>query len=411
MGIDELFMVALMPVVKTLLIAVVGLFLAVDRVSIFSADARHHLNNLVYYIFFPAFLASSLIDSISASNIVSLWFTPVSILLTFIIGSALGWILVKIMRIPRHLHGLVIGCCAAGNMGNLPVIIIPAICAEKNNPFGDSLSCSRNGMTYVSLSMSIGAIFVWSCVYNIIRIYGTESDGNIQKKSNISEKLCCETSINSSIDSSREELLLNCPNSEEYEAPSGIFLKKSEDSVKSIKQHMKSLVGNIDLRKIFTPPTIATFVGLLIGVSPLRKVMVGDSAPLRVIESSVLLLGDAAITSMTMIMGANLLKGMKRLGVNVWLILGIIIIRFIALPVLGVVVIKAARSFGMVGSDPLYHFVLLLQYSVPPAMAIGTITQLFEIGETECSVIMFWNYAVASIALTLWATYYMWFLS
>lgn len=42
-----------------------------------------------------------------------------------------------------------------GNMGNLPVIIIPAICAEKNNPFGDSFSCSKNGMAYVSLSMSV----------------------------------------------------------------------------------------------------------------------------------------------------------------------------------------------------------------------------------------------------------------
>lgn len=39
---------------------------------------------------------------------------PVNILLTFIIGSALGWILVKITRTPQHMHGLVIGCCSAG---------------------------------------------------------------------------------------------------------------------------------------------------------------------------------------------------------------------------------------------------------------------------------------------------------
>lgn len=42
-----------------------------------------------------------------------------------------------------------------GNMGNLPVIIIPAICAEKNNPFGDSSTCTTNGMGYVSLSMGV----------------------------------------------------------------------------------------------------------------------------------------------------------------------------------------------------------------------------------------------------------------
>ena len=39
---------------------------------------------------------------------------PVNILLTFIIGSVLGWLLIKITRAPTHLHGLVLGCCAAG---------------------------------------------------------------------------------------------------------------------------------------------------------------------------------------------------------------------------------------------------------------------------------------------------------
>jgi hypothetical protein len=38
----------------------------------------------------------------------------------------------------------------------------------------------------------------------------------------------------------------------------------------------------------------------------------------------------------------------------------------------------------------------------------GTIAQLFGAGEGECSVIMLWTYALASIAVTLWSTYFMW---
>lgn len=45
---------------------------------------------------------------------------PVNILLTFAIGSALGWILVKITRTPQHLSGLVIACCSAGAYIFLP---------------------------------------------------------------------------------------------------------------------------------------------------------------------------------------------------------------------------------------------------------------------------------------------------
>lgn len=41
----------------------------------------------------------------------------------------------------------------------------------------------------------------------------------------------------------------------------------------------------------------------------------------------------------------------------------------------------------------------------------ATITQLFGAGESECSVIMLWSYALASAALTLWTAFFMWLVS
>jgi len=40
---------------------------------------------------------------------------PLNVLLTFIIGSFLGWIVIKITKPPSHLRGIIVGCCAAGN--------------------------------------------------------------------------------------------------------------------------------------------------------------------------------------------------------------------------------------------------------------------------------------------------------
>ncbi|XP_070024057.1 protein PIN-LIKES 4-like isoform X2 [Nicotiana sylvestris] len=108
MGFLELFVVALMPVLKTLIITVVGLFLAHERVNLLGSSARNHLNSLVFYVFTPAMVASSLAETITASNIITILFMPVNILVTFTIGSALGWILVKINKNssttpwPRH---------------------------------------------------------------------------------------------------------------------------------------------------------------------------------------------------------------------------------------------------------------------------------------------------------------------
>lgn len=55
-----------------------------------------------------------------------------------------------------------------------------------------------------------------------------------------------------------------------------------------------------------------------------------------------------------------------------WDVIGIQVIRYVALPLAGIGVVKFARHFGLVGSDPLYQFVLLLQYALPSAMTIGT---------------------------------------
>jgi len=44
-----------------------------------------------------------------------------------------------------------------GNLGTMPLIIIPAICKEKGGPFGDSESCEKYGMGYVTLSMTVSS--------------------------------------------------------------------------------------------------------------------------------------------------------------------------------------------------------------------------------------------------------------
>ncbi|KAI8536725.1 hypothetical protein RHMOL_Rhmol10G0279300 [Rhododendron molle] len=371
---------------------------------------------LVFYVFTPALVASNLADTITSSSILSLWFMPVNILLTFIIGSALGWILVKITRTPKHLHGLIIGCCSAGNLGNLLLIIIPAVCDESNSPFGDSSTCTTDGDAYASLSMAvmslpvtIGAVYIWTYVYNIIRASASKRN---EESIDVNDPIAPEE-----ISESWTEPLVSkgSRRSEDFEALAESPPTGSGDKVpffKKIQQNMKNFAEKINLKMLLAPSTIGTIVGLLVGViTPIRKLIIGDDAPLRVLESSATLVGAAAIPSMTLIVGANLLKGLKRSGIGVWVIIGVNVVRYIALPLCGILVVKGARYLGLVGSDALYEFVLLLQYALPSAMTIGTITQLFEVGESECSVIMLWNYAVASLFLTLWTAYYMWIVS
>lgn len=37
-----------------------------------------------------------------------------------------------------------------GNIGNVPLVLIAALCRDKSNPFGDSEKCSEDGNAYIS---------------------------------------------------------------------------------------------------------------------------------------------------------------------------------------------------------------------------------------------------------------------
>ncbi|GMI80563.1 hypothetical protein HRI_001725600 [Hibiscus trionum] len=380
MGFMDLFIVALMPVLKVILITGVGLLLAVDGINLLGPEARHHLNNvrkcfastaschglmipkpktcfsvsdvqLVFYVLGPALVGSNLAETVTFQSFANLWFMPVNIFITYIIGSALAWILIKFTKTPKHLQGMVIGCCSGGNMGNLLLILIPAICKESNNPFGDSSICSTNAEAYASLSMAIGAIFMWSYVYTIMRMYATEGT--------------C----------SKEALLpsTNSHGSEYYSGHDGPPLTTYGGGEKII-QHFKMIMGKIDLKKVFAPTATAAVVGFIIGIiSPIRTLIIGDSAPLRVIDTSAYFLGEAAIPCLTLILGANLLRGLNGSEVSLSVIIGILAVRNMVMPLLGICVVKAAHRSGMVASDSLYRFVLMLQYAVPPATAVGNV--------------------------------------
>lgn len=413
MGLLDLFVASSIPIAKVLLVTGLGSYLALDHVNILGDDARKHLNNITFFVFNPALVYSNLAKTITYESMVELWFMPFNILITFIIGSVLGWVVVQITRAPSHLKGLVIGCCAAGNLGNLLLIIIPAVCKERGSPFGDPSVCHTYGMAYASLSMAIGAIFLWSYVYNIVRISSNRTSMEVE----ISDSPTYKSSRVGSPSSRRSwtDPLLS-PNdfsgAEDHETGIAMSQKPRVSAMNKIKQRLEMLFKKMNLKKVLAPSTTGAIGGFVIGLVPqIRNVLIGDAAPLRVVQDSALLLGDGAIPAVTLVMGGNLLKGLKGSEIQKSIIFSILGVRYIVMPLIGIGIVKGAVRFGLVHDNPLYQFVLLLQFAVPPAMNIGTITQLFGAGESACSVIMLWCYSLASVSLTLWSTVFLWLVS
>ncbi|CAL9058015.1 protein PIN-LIKES 7-like [Musa acuminata AAA Group] len=412
MGFWSLLLVASTPVVQVLLIGLLGAYLASGYSNVLLPGARRDMNKVVFTVFTPALMFASLAKTVTFQEIISWWFMPVNIGITFLIGGILGWIVVKILRPPNHIEGLVIAACSAGNLGNLLLIIIPAICEEDGNPFGDYKICSARGISYVSFSMALGAFYIWTHSYSLMRNAGKMYHAT--RTASLGVTGANEGGHGVSVD---QESVLSPPvkavqgmAQHQIEIPllsGGNLQDKKVNLWDKIKETLHKIV-----EELLAPPTVAAIVGFVVGAVPwLKTLFIGSSAPLKVVQDSMKLLGDGTVPCITLILGGNLTQGLRKSVVRPVLIVAIVCVRYVILPAFGIAVVKAAYGLGFVPHDPLYRYVLMVQFGLPPAMSIGTMAQLFDVAQEECSVIFLWTYLIAAVSLTVWSTVFMWILS
>ncbi|KAH1151059.1 hypothetical protein GYH30_044844 [Glycine max] len=180
---------------------------------------------------------------------------PVNILGTFILGSALGWILIKMTKPPKRMEGLILGCCSA-SMNSAKIIEcrkqhIKAVLLE------NLVSAIKYGMAYAAVSTAIGVVFLWSYVYNIMRI----SSSRIQKDntSKDSNMLKASADISESHPHNFSETLY--PTKDTMDDAYTILLPEtnSEEKVSfpsKIKHCLRMISRNLNFKSMFAPSTL-----------------------------------------------------------------------------------------------------------------------------------------------------------
>ncbi|KAJ8465996.1 hypothetical protein OPV22_028548 [Ensete ventricosum] len=99
------------------------------------------------------------------------------------------------------------------------------------------------------------------------------------------------------------------------------------------------------------------------------------SAPLRVVQSYIKLLGDGTVRCITLILGGNLRQGFHKSRIKSTVILAIVCVRCMILPAFGIGVVKAAYELGSAVSS-------------------------------SCGL-----FVITTLALTVWSTIFLWILS
>ncbi|KAG7027513.1 Protein PIN-LIKES 6, partial [Cucurbita argyrosperma subsp. argyrosperma] len=350
--------IAVLPIAKVFTMCFLGFILASKYVNILPASGRRLLNRLG--------------QSITMEKIFQWWFIPANIVLTAISGSLIGLIVASIVRPPYPFFKFTIVQIGIGNIGNVPLVIIAALCRDESNPFGDSEKCSTYGIAYISFGQ-------WG-TFDI-------KDESIPVKNLQKDHTPVLVPL----------LLQEIPST--YSDPS----KKEET-----KGFLMYWFEKLKLKLFFQPPIVASVLAMVMGVIPfLRRLIFTPDAPLFFFTDSCKILGGAMIPCILLALGGNLVEGPGNSKLGLRTTVAIIFARLFLVPPTGLGIVMLADKLGFLPpDDKMFRFVLLLQHSMPTSILSSTVATLRGCGR-ESAAILFWVHIFAIISMAGWLVLYL----
>ncbi|URE24457.1 auxin efflux carrier component [Musa troglodytarum] len=381
---------AVLPIAKVFTMCFMGFLMASKYANILPANGRKLLNGLVFSLLLPCLIFSQLGRAITLQKLLEWWFIPVNIILATISGSLVGLVVASIVRPPRPYIKFTIINIGIGNIGNIPLVLIAALCRDKSNPFGDSDKCSQDGNAYISFGQWVGAIVLYTYVFQMLAPPPGETfDGADEENLPIKVPVNDSASVQVPLLTSKEPEITGHESSRQGK----------------LIEHLCYLVEKLKIKQVFQPPIIASVLAIVIGSVPfLKHLILTDDAPFFFFTDSCLILGEAMIPCILLALGGNLVDGpgagSRRLGLRTTV--AIIFGRLVLVPPAGLGIVTVADKLGLFPrDDKMFKFVLLLQHTMPTSVLSGAVASLRGCGKESASV-LFWVHIFAVFSMAGW---------
>ncbi|XVF65989.1 hypothetical protein PTKIN_Ptkin09bG0294900 [Pterospermum kingtungense] len=385
--------IAVLPIAKVFTMCFLGFLMASKYVNILPANGRKLLNGLVFSLLLPCLIFSQLGQAITLEKMLEWWFIPVNVVLGSISGSLIGLLVVTLVKPPYPYFKFSIIQIGIGNIGNIPLVLIAALCRDTSNPFGDTETCTTQGTAYISFGQWVGAIILYTYVFHMFAPppEGTFDldDVNLPLKS--PQK-----------DASPEHVPLLMEEEAQADADNS---KKGK-----IKRFLVFVYEKLKLKQILQPPIIASILSMAIGVVPvLKRLIFTADAPLYFFTDSCIILGEAMIPCILLALGGNLVDGpgpgSSRIGLRT--LVAIIFGRLVLVPPAGLGIVMLADKLGFLPTgDKMFRFVLLLQHTMPTSVLSGAVANLRGCGK-EAAAVLFWVHIFAVFSMAGWIILYL----
>ncbi|KAK0585332.1 hypothetical protein LWI29_026958 [Acer saccharum] len=385
--------IAVLPIAKVFTMCFLGFLMASKYVNILPASGRKLLNGLVFSLLLPCLIFSQLGQAITLEKMIEWWFIPMNVVLATISGSLIGLLIAYIVHPPYPFFKFTIVHIGIGNIGNVPLVLIAALCRDKSNPFGDSNTCSTQGTAYISFGQWVGAIILYTYVFNML---APPPGGSFDaEEANLPIK---NSSKDAEAGPEQVPLLTLDVVPTDSEAP-----KRGR-----VAEILSFLYEKLKLKQILQPPIIASILAMVLGAVPfLKKLIFTNDAPLYFFTDSCIILGEAMIPCILLALGGNLVDGPGSSKLGLRTTAAIIFGRLVLVPPAGLAIVSLADKLGFIpAGDKMFKFVLLLQHTMPTSVLSGAVASLRGCGR-EAAAVLFWVHIFAVISMAGWIVLYL----
>ncbi|QCE12153.1 protein PIN-LIKES 6 [Vigna unguiculata] len=389
--------IAVLPIVKVFTMCALGLLMASKYVDILHASGRKLLNGLVFTLLLPCLIFSQLGQAVTLQKMLDWWFIPMNVVLGSAAGSLIGFIVATIIRPPYPFFKFTIVQIGIGNIGNVPLVLLAALCRDPSNPFGDSEKCSKDGTAYISFGQWVGAIILYTYVFNML---APPPEGTFDIDN---ESLPLKST--SMGDTTPEQLPL-------LVREEGVSTTSQNTSKKwEIKALLAYVYEKLKLKQILQPPIIASILAMVLGAVPFFKQLIfTPDAPLFFFTDSCMILGEAMIPCILLALGGNLIDGPGSSKLGFRTTAAIIFARLLLVPPVGIGIVILADKLGFLPpDDKMFRFVLFLQHSMPTSILAGAVANLRGCGK-DAAAVLFWVHIFAIISMAGWIILFLYIL-
>ncbi|EFJ13415.1 hypothetical protein SELMODRAFT_269010 [Selaginella moellendorffii] len=397
-SLTRLLQFSVLPIAKVLVMCALGLLMASSYINILNATSRKQLSKLVFQVFLPCLIFTQLGTAVTLEKLLEWWFIPVNVLLSSTLGCLLGLLVALLIKPPPRFFKFTIVMIGIGNIGNIPLVLVGAICRDKNNPFNDPDTCNTDGVAYISYGQWVGAVIVYTFVYRMLAPPASEEE----EASKLRESLLVD---HSSSEASESDNVVPSTNSKvSCQLDSCVRSSQQCRKVSQAVARIKLWLQSARIGDILQPPVAASLLALVFGATPFLKMLfLEDDAVFYFLSDSLNILGGAMIPCIMLVLGGNLVKGPGASELGLKTTLAITVVRLVLVPPMGIAVVSLAEKLNLLPpNNKMFRFVLLLQHSMPTSILAGAVASLQGYAEQEASAILFWEHIASVVTMTGW---------